>query len=79
MSKVITETLTAITEFLMQQFPYCEVRRSYLPNVAIDQAPHNRARIIVSLYDRDINKPTRSEEYENIMAHRESEYLPLKY
>ncbi|MCL2623620.1 MAG: hypothetical protein FWD31_08150 [Planctomycetaceae bacterium] len=69
MSKVITETLIAITDFLSRQFPDCEVRRTYMPNITIDKLPTGgNPRIIVSLYDRDINKPNRSEEYENIVT-----------
>jgi len=69
MSKVITETLTAITEFLTQQFPESDVERDYKPNVTIDKVkPNDKPRILVSLYDRDIDKPTRSNEYDNIIV-----------
>lgn len=68
MSKVVTETLAAVTEFLTQKFPNCDVRRTYLPNVTIANLPvQAKPRISVSLYDRSIHQPTRSEEYENIV------------
>ncbi len=69
MSNAITETLVAVTEFLKERFPDCEVQRYYRPNYAIEKVdPHGKPRIVISLYDRDIAKPTRAEEYENFIT-----------
>ena len=57
--KAVVDTLNIVTEKLKERFPDCEVFRTYLPNVAISKLKPGKPKIMVVLYDNDLEKLAR--------------------